>query len=154
MKLKLNLKKTRNIITTICLTVIIFTVTKMVDTSDQKAINTNASGLDNKSVGWGIKRTDNHEQPDLGAKNKELIEKYNGMAMGDKEKKYIYLTFDAGYEAGYTENILNVLKEKNVVGTFFITAHYANTAPDLVKRIIDEGHIVGNHTPKYLMSGK
>ena len=64
---------------------------------------------------------------------------------GNKEEKNIYLTFDLGYEAGYTANILDVLKEKQVQGTFFITAHYLNSASDLVKRMIDEGHIVGNH---------
>ena len=72
--------------------------------------------------------------------------------MGNKKKKYIYLTFDEGYEAGYTEQILDVLKENDVKATFFITAHYLNTAEDLVKRMIDEGHIVGNHTPIFLMS--
>ena len=66
--------------------------------------------------------------------------------MGNSEDKYVYLTFDAGYEAGYTEKILDVLKENNVTATFFITGHYLNTAEDLVKRMIDEGHIVGNHT--------
>jgi peptidoglycan-N-acetylmuramic acid deacetylase len=104
------------------------------------------TALSNQKIGWGIKRNDNHIQPDLGSKNKELIEKYNGIAMGNNESKTIYLTFDLGYEAGYTENILNVLKEKEVPATFFITAHYLNTASDLVERMINEGHIVGNHT--------
>ena len=66
--------------------------------------------------------------------------------MGNSEKKYIYITFDEGYEAGYTEKILDTLKENNVKATFFITAHYLNTNEELVKRMIDEGHIVGNHT--------
>jgi len=102
--------------------------------------------LSNTKIEWGIKRGKNHEQPDLGSKNKSLIEKYNGMAMGNKESKNIYITFDLGYEAGYTENILNTLKENNVPATFFITAHYANSASDLVQRMIDDGHIIGNHT--------
>ena len=66
--------------------------------------------------------------------------------MGNPEKKYIYLTFDAGYEAGYTEGILKVLKENDVSAAFFITAHYVNTAPELVKKMIQNGNIVGNHT--------
>ena len=70
----------------------------------------------------------------------------NGICMGNKEKKYVYLTFDEGYEAGYTNTILDVLKKNEVSATFFITAHYVNTQPDLVKRMIDEGHIIGNHT--------
>ena len=66
----------------------------------------------------------------------------NGIYMGNKDKKYVYLTFDEGYEAGYTEKILDTLKEEKVQGTFFITAHYINSASDIVKRMIDEGHIV------------
>ena len=100
----------------------------------------------NQKICWGIKRNDNHEQPDLGKENKELITKYNGLAMGNNTDKYIYLTFDLGYEAGYTEKILDVLKENDVKACFFITAHYLNTAQDLVKRMIEEGHDVGNHT--------
>ena len=102
--------------------------------------------LSTKKIEWGIKRGNNHEQPDLGSKNKSLIEKYNGMAMGNNNDKYIYVTFDLGYEAGYTENILNTLKENNVNATFFITAHYANSASDLVQKMINDGHIIGNHT--------
>ena len=107
---------------------------------------TSGTVLSNKKIGWGIKRTNNHEQPDLGSKNRRLIEKYHGLAMGNNEDKYVYLTFDEGYEAGYTSKILDVLKENNVKAAFFITGHYLNTASDLVKRMIDEGHIVGNHT--------
>ena len=65
--------------------------------------------------------------------------------MGNKDSKKIYLTFDLGYEAGYTEKILDVLKENDVKACFFITAHYFNTQPDLVRRMIEEGHDVGNH---------
>ena len=66
--------------------------------------------------------------------------------MGNNIDKYVYLTFDEGYEAGYTSKNLATLKENNVKATFFITAHYLNTQPELVKQMIDEGHIVGNHT--------
>ena len=102
--------------------------------------------LSKQKIGWGIKRAENHQQPDLGKRNKELIEKYQGMAMGNSEQKYIYLTFDLGYEAGYTNAILDTLKENNVPVAFFITAHYVNTSSDIVQRMINEGHIVGNHT--------
>ncbi len=98
--------------------------------------------LSNQKIEWGIKRNDNHMQPDLGAKNLELMKEYDGMAMGNAEKKYVYLTFDNGYEAGYTGKILDTLKENNVKATFFITAHYSNTAGDMIQRMIDEGHIV------------
>ena len=102
--------------------------------------------LSTKKIEWGIKRENNHEQPDLGSRNRELIEKYNGMAMGNNNDKKIYMTFDLGYEAGYTEKILDTLKENNVPAAFFITAHYVNTASDIVQRMINEGHIIGNHT--------
>lgn len=118
---------------------------------DKKVVATSAEpsniqSLSNSKIGWGIKRSDNHEQPDVGTKNKEIMDKYNGIYMGNKEKKIVYLTFDLGYEAGYTSKILEILKNNNVKATFFITAHYVNTQPDLVKQMIDEGHVVGNHT--------
>ena len=77
------------------------------------------------------------------------MEKYNGIYLGNEQNKYIYLTFDEGYEAGYTEKILDVLKENDVKATFFITGHYLNTSEELVKRMVSEGHIVGNHTVKH-----
>ena len=114
---------------------------------------TEYNSLSNKKVAWGIKRANNHEQPDVGKENRSLMDKYNGLYMGNPDKKYVYLTFDAGYEAGYTEKILEVLKQNDVTATFFITGHYLNTQPDLVKKMIEGGNIVGNHTPRYLMSG-
>lgn len=105
-----------------------------------------ATSLSNKKIGWGIKRADNHTQPDLGSKNKEIIDKYKGIAMGNSNDKYVYLTFDEGYEAGYTPRILQVLKDNNVKACFFLTAHFINTQEDLVKQMIQEGHTIGNHT--------
>ncbi|MBQ3409517.1 MAG: polysaccharide deacetylase family protein [Clostridia bacterium] len=110
------------------------------------------SNLSNKKICWGIKRADNHKQPDVGKTNVDVMEKYNSLFMGNSEKKYVYLTFDAGYEAGYTDKILEVLKQNNVTATFFITGHYLNTQPELIKKMIDNGNIVGNHAPNYLMS--
>ena len=130
---------------------IIFTVS-IINSKDVNTLQVNANvtnegtQLSNKKIGWGIKRNDNHLQPDLGSNNKSLLEQYNGIAMGNNDDKYVYLTFDEGYEAGYTPQILDTLKENDVKATFFITAHYVNSQPDLVKRMIDEGHIIGNHT--------
>ena len=135
---------TTKILTLICLTLTIFTITVVI--SPKSTSETSGEALSNKKIGWGIKRNDNNIQPDLGAENKKLIDKYNGIAMGNNDDKTIYLTFDLGYEGGYTAKILDALKEKNAKATFFITAHYLNTAPDLVERMINEGHIVGNHT--------
>lgn len=131
---------------TIILIIIVISLIKM-KSNDLMAVTTGSTGsLSNKSIGWGIKRNDNHEQPELGEKNKNLITEYKGIAMGSQDTKSIYLTFDEGYEAGYTEKILDILKENDVKAAFFITGHYLNSQPNLVKRMIDEGHIVGNHT--------
>lgn len=143
----INLNKNKyNILRIFTIMIMIFTLTLLSDNKKGEAITTNSQELSNKKIGWGIKREDNHEQPDVGSKNKALLEQYGGIALGDKQEKFIYLTFDEGYEAGYTPQILDTLKENNVNATFFITAHYLNTQSDLVKRMIDEGHIVGNHT--------
>ena len=140
-------------IATICMIVFSVSVLKANNEAIHVTSQSVNASLSNTKIGWGIKRAQNHEHPDLGAKNKELIEKYNGIAMGNSNSKNVYLTFDNGYEAGYTAKILDVLKENNVKATFFITAHYVNTAPELVQRMVDEGHIIGNHTPNFLMSG-
>lgn len=129
------------------------------ETAHTKKLNLNeimlasASALSNKKIEWGIRRAENHNQPTLGETNKKTIEEFGGIAMGNNQKPYIYLTFDVGYEGGFTNKIIDTLKENEVKATFFITGQFAKTNPELVKRMIDEGHIVGNHTPRYLMSG-
>ncbi len=95
---------------------------------------------------WGVARNKNENPPDAGKKFTNLIEKYDGFYLGDIKKKDIYLTFDNGYENGYTEKILDVLKEKKVPATFFITGQYIKDQPELVKRMVNEGHIIGNHS--------
>ena len=99
-----------------------------------------------KTIGWGIKRENNHLQPDVGSKNKQILEENNGICMGRDGEKIIYLTFDSGYEAGYMDKILTTLKENNVKATFFITAHYLNSATEEVEKMVNDGHIIGNHT--------
>lgn len=145
------------IYTALMLAVIVFSYSLFQANLSSVAVNSQAvsnTELSNKKIGWGIKREGNHNQPDLGKVNKELINKYEGICMGNIDKKNIYLTFDEGYEAGYTEKILDTLKENNVKATFFITAHYLNTQEELVKRMISEGHIVGNHIPVTYMYQK
>lgn len=141
---------------TTCLTILltcVFTVS-VVNLNQQETVQTSSTDVvSNKKIEWGIKRGRDHEQPDLDSENKRIIDKYDGISMGNSEKPYVYLTFDCGYEAGYTEKILEVLKQNDVKVAFFITGHYLNSASDLVKRMIDDGHIIGNHTPKFLMSG-
>ena len=127
------------------LVIVMFSLS-MISMNDKNSIETGANINENTKIEWGIKRNDNHEQPDVGENNKKILEENNGICMGNNEKKYIYLTFDQGYEAGYTANILDTLKENEVHATFFITGHYLNTQGDLVKRMLEEGHLVGNHT--------
>ena len=134
------------IILGIIVCVFTFSVMTLNSNLNESTVTTSSQALSNKKIGWGIKRVENHEQPDLGTSNLKLLQEYDGIAIGNKEDKSVYLTFDNGYEAGYTSKLLDTLKENDVKAAFFITAHYLNTAPELVERMINEGHIVGNHT--------
>lgn len=140
------LKSNKKVLIVIFLVIILIGTYLMFSKESENIILTNSNIISAQKIEWGIKRNDKNEQPDVGISRRNLLEKNNGICMGNKEKKYIYLTFDCGYEAGYTTKILDTLKDNNVTGTFFITAHYLNTSSDLVKRMIDEGNIVGNHT--------
>lgn len=94
--------------------------------------------------GWGLKKNKN-APPDIPQQTIELLKKYGGIYKSDEEKT-LYLTFDEGYENGYTGKILDVLKENRVPAAFFVTGPYIKKEADLVKRMTEEGHIVGNHT--------
>ena len=124
---------------------IIFSVC-LIQLNFQNIIPTVAGVENGKTIEWGIKRANNNQQPDVGEANRKLLEENEGICLGKDTEKIIYLTFDEGYEAGYTESILNTLKENDVKATFFITSHYLNTASELVERMINEGHMLGNHT--------
>ena len=142
------------IVSILSIMMVVFTVSVLNAQSESVLASAQENtAMNNQKIEWGIKREKDHKQPDLGEKNKRYIDEAKGIAMGNAETKNLYLTFDQGYEAGYTEKILEILKENNVKAAFFITAHYLNSQPELVKKMIDEGHIVGNHTPKCLMSG-
>lgn len=95
--------------------------------------------------GWGYKKNDEHKIPEIGRYG-DMLAKYGAYYADDSGDKVIYLTFDNGYEQGYTDDILDVLKEEQVPATFFVTGHYVKSEPDLVKRMADEGHIIGNHS--------
>ena len=98
-----------------------------------------------ESQDWGLSFSKEGEPPAGMASVEELAE-YQTYFLGDTNQKRIYLTFDAGYENGNTEPILEALKKHNVKATFFVVGHYLETAPDLIKRMVEEGHTVGNHT--------
>lgn len=94
---------------------------------------------------WGLGNYGENVQP-IGSADKETLQMYNSYYVGDENEKCVYLTFDSGYENGYTSKILDVLKEHNVKGAFFLVGNYLEKNPELVKRMVKEGHIVGNHT--------
>lgn len=104
------------------------------------------SAISNKPIHWGFKKSRNHEPATAGEELDALLSKYGGFYIGDTTKKDIYLTFDNGYENGYTPKVLDVLKKQKVPATFFVTGHYLDSEPELVKRMVNEGHIVGNHS--------
>ncbi len=108
-----------------------------------------ASGINERYTGlksWGIARGKNGEIPRADPGAPEILDRYNSIYLGDTAKKTIYLTFDEGYENGYTGKILDILYENNVKALFFITGPYLDKEDVLVQRMLDEGHGVGNHT--------
>ncbi len=103
------------------------------------------SNVDNKGEGWGFKKVKGDE-PEIYNSTKELFRKYDTYYLDERKTKTIYLTFDEGYENGYTSVILDTLKEYGVKAAFFITGSYMEREKELVDRMVNEGHIVGNHT--------
>ena len=97
------------------------------------------------SENWGLGGYGKEVQP-TGIVSGDLLKEYNAYYVGDADQKVIYLTFDAGFENGNTAPILDALKKHQVPATFFLVGHYLETAPELVKRMAEEGHTVGNHT--------
>ena len=105
----------------------------------------NRAVMTNADVNWGLSFNSADGIP-TGNASAEKLKTYNAYYTGDTKDKKIYLTFDAGYENGYTEKILDVLKKHNTKATFFLVGNFLKTSPELVKRMAEEGHIVGNHT--------
>lgn len=99
--------------------------------------------LNNTTKGWGFRRMD--PRPEFTSEQTAEMENFGCYYMGADDKS-LYLTFDEGYENGYTGRILDVLKEKGVPAAFFVTGPYLRTETELVQRMVDEGHIVGNHS--------
>ena len=99
---------------------------------------------------WGLS-FQQQGQPPIGNATAAELEPYDAFYIGDTHvsdtaPKTLYLTFDAGYENGYTASILDALKKHGVPATFFLVKNYIDTAPELVKRMVEEGHTIGNHT--------
>lgn len=135
---------------------------KNITTSKNKVTTTNATetsaptakavaGLDslsNEKIVWGPGNIVDHKQPNDPLLLQKQYASMDAKWLLDDDKK-ICLTFDEGYENGYTPQILDTLKEKKVKAIFFVTYDFASQNPDLIKRMIAEGHIVGNHSYRH-----
>lgn len=119
----------------------------------QAAVIPNVESLANTSQDWGQgTNVDEKNRPVSAVSYQEKYGAYHALFIGE-ETNTIYLTFDEGYEYGCTESILNTLKEKGIKAVFFVTEPYAKDQPELVRRMIDEGHTIGNHSVTHPAAG-
>ena len=121
--------------------------------AEQKSVQTSNSagheGLSSQGQGWGFVRKKG-KAPEIPESQIEVLRKYNGEYLNESGEKSLYLTFDEGYENGFTAVILDVLAKTKTPAAFFVTGPYLEGQEELIKRMIDEGHIVGNHTVHHL----
>ena len=115
------------------------TLSAHISVSGEQIIAASAEG------NWGLSFQENGRRPAGNATIEELAQ-YNAYYAADTDEKVLYLTFDSGYENGNTEMILDALKKHHVSATFFVVGTYIESEPELIKRMISEGHTVGNHT--------
>lgn len=108
--------------------------------------NESQNGLSTKEYNWYFQPRNDNIPPQGPKETSQLISKYSCYYLGDTSKKVLYLTFDEGYEAGYTVPILDVLKKHNVKAAFFVVKPYITSSPELIKRMVAEGHLVCNHS--------
>ena len=95
--------------------------------------------------GWGVHFEKGAKRP-TGNATAEYLAQYDAYYIGKEDNKVIYLTFDAGYENDFTAGMLDTLKKHDVPAAFFLVGTYIRDYPDLIKRMVMEGHIVANHT--------
>lgn len=98
------------------------------------------------SYGWGLPKNQTGVRPNPGKLYEEILARHQAIYIDKNNDHKVYLTFDAGFENGYTETILDTLKEENVKATFFLTGQYLDKNPEIVRRMVKEGHTIGNHT--------
>lgn len=104
----------------------------------------------NNKEGWGFVKARNGGMPEVTEHQRNLVKKYDALFFGNDKSPQITLTFDMGYEKeGLTPKILDVLKKHNVKASFFVTTYWIEKNPELAKRLIKEGHLLGNHTVKH-----
>ena len=114
-------------------------VTQLNDSASPQAVTTSAEG------NWGLS-FQQEGKPPVGNATVDYLQQFNAHYVNPTDEKVIYLTFDAGYENGNTTAILDALKKHHAPAAFFLVGNYLETSPELVKRMVEEGHTVGNHT--------
>ena len=106
-----------------------------------------AQSAQDRAYHFGFKKSRNGALPSIDEEGfKGILQKHGAIFLGDSGVKELYLTFDNGYENGFTARVLDVLKAKRVPAAFFVTGHYVKDQPELVRRMVREGHLVGNHS--------
>ncbi len=116
----------------------------------EKKSSLNTAETLNRKEGWGFVKSRNGKMPEVTGHQKNLVKKYNALFIGNDKLPQITLTFDMGYEKeGLTPKILDTLKKHNVKASFFVTTYWIEKNPELAKRLIKEGHVLGNHTVKH-----
>ncbi len=104
-----------------------------------------ALSVSGEITNWGLSFQE-EGQPPIGNVSQDALGKYNALFCTQEREKVLYITFDAGFENGNTEKILDALQKHGVKATFFLVGNYFETQPELVKRMVADGHLVGNHT--------
>nr|WP_229263945.1 delta-lactam-biosynthetic de-N-acetylase [Cohnella cholangitidis] len=96
---------------------------------------------------FGFKKSRNGNLPSIADEGfMNVLRQHDAIFLGNTQNKELYLTFDNGYENGYTPRILDVLRDKSVPAAFFVTGHFVKEQPELISRMAKEGHIIGNHS--------
>ena len=126
-------------------TLLIFGSILLPDQTPQETAVSSPAVIPVSTDNWGLSFPTEGAAP-VGNATAEELAQYDAYFLGDTSQKVIYLTFDCGYENGYTEPILDALKKHNAPAAFFVVGNMIETAPDIICRMAEEGHIVGNHT--------
>lgn len=125
--------------------VIIFTVSFAVKQNNESVTTVAEEDMVAAISDWGLSFQVEGQTP-VGNVSADTLKQWDAYYVGDENEKTIYITFDAGYENGNTEAILDALKKHDAPACFFVVGNYIESEPELIKRMVEEGHIVGNHT--------
>ena len=111
-------------------------------------LEVNTNNLSDKKIGWGFRKIKG-DRPEFTKEQQKTMKDFECIYLGTEGEKSLYLTFDEGYENGFTEPILETLKKHSVPAAFFITGDYFDKCGELVDKMVNDGHIVGNHTENH-----